>query len=155
MSLRPGRILGWILVSLLMASAGSASEPVPELVTITGKARLLSSRLKELGITADEDSIARQVVVEQESQKSEALLPDMASRALILDERLRDREVEVIGRRHAGLPYFQVMSFRVKEEGRWRTPEYYCDICTISVRYPQICPCCQGPMDLRMKPEAP
>ena len=33
-------------------------------------------------------------------------------------------------------------------------PEYYCDVCAISVLYPQICPCCQGPMELRMRPES-
>ena len=47
----------------------------------------------------------------------------------------------------------QVVSFKVEDQGQFRTPEYYCDISTISVRYPQICPCCQGPMVLRMKPE--
>ena len=83
------------------------------------------------------------------------VLDDPASRALFADERLRDRAVEIRGRRFEGLPYVQVTSFRVEQDGAWRTPEYYCDVCTISVRDPQPCPCCQGTMELRMRPEDP
>ena len=82
------------------------------------------------------------------------LLSDDASRALFLDERLRNCRSEIQGRRFAGVPYLQVVSFKVEREGRLRTPEYYCDVCAISVLYPQICPCCQGPMELRMRPES-
>ena len=46
-------------------------------------------------------------------------------------------------------------AFQIEQEGRYRTPEYYCDVCSISVRYPQICPCCQGPMTLRVMPMEP
>ncbi|HEY2158150.1 MAG TPA: hypothetical protein VGH33_21150, partial [Isosphaeraceae bacterium] len=81
------------------------------------------------------------------------LISDEASRALFLDKRLRDRKAEVAGRKVAGLPYLQVVNFKVEEGGAMRTPEYYCDICSIHVRYPQTCPCCQGPMVLQMKPE--
>jgi hypothetical protein len=48
-----------------------------------------------------------------------------------------------------------VITFKIEQDGRLQTPEYYCNICTISVRYPQVCPCCQGPMELRMKPQRP
>jgi hypothetical protein len=81
------------------------------------------------------------------------LLPDEASRALFLDGRLRDRPVEVRGKKIHGVPYLQVVTFKVEQDGHFQTPEYYCVICTISVRYPQTCPCCQGPMELRMKPD--
>jgi rubrerythrin len=50
-----------------------------------------------------------------------------------------------------GLPFVQVVTFRVEEQGTLRIPEYYCDVCTITVRYPQVCPCCQGDMELRYR----
>ena len=62
-----------------------------------------------------------------------------ASRALFLDERLRNCRSEIKGRRFAGVPYIQVLSFKVEMGGRLQTPEYYCDICAISVPYPRIC----------------
>jgi hypothetical protein len=43
------------------------------------------------------------------------------------------------------------MNFEVEREGRLGTPEYFCEVCAISVRFPQDCPCCQGPLELRMK----
>jgi hypothetical protein len=53
------------------------------------------------------------------------------------------------------VPYLQVIHVRVEQDGRLRTPEYFCHVCTISLRYPQTCPCCQGPMEFRMKPDRP
>ena len=83
-----------------------------------------------------------------------SILADETSRALFVDKRLRDRNAQIVGRRYAGLPYLQVITIQVEDEGRLRTPEYFCDVCTISVGYPQICPCCQGPMEFRMKPDS-
>jgi hypothetical protein len=82
------------------------------------------------------------------------LLADETSRALFVDERLRNRDAELVGRRFRGVPYLQVVTIQVESEGRLRYPEYFCDVCTISVGYPQICPCCQGPMEFRMKPDS-
>lgn len=125
-----------------------------EPVTLTGKALPLPAALKSLRIVADAEPIAGQIVLFSKNDEITPLLSDEASRALFLDERLRNRPLEVQARRFPGLPYVQVVSFKIEQDGRFRIPEYYCDICTISVRYPQVCPCCQGSMDLRMKPEA-
>jgi hypothetical protein len=146
-----------ILVCLGLVSA-QPSEPAgvkPESVTLSGKVVELTDALKPLGLVVDSDPVSKQVVLIGDDGAITPLLSDDASRSLFLDERLRNRRVEIKGRRYAGLPYLQVVSFQVEDHGKLRTPEYYCEICTISVRYPQICPCCQGPMVLRMKPEAP
>jgi hypothetical protein len=134
-------------------SVNSAAEP--ENVVVKGKAMQLSSALKEMhaNVKPDADPIAQQIVVLQDDHSLVPLLPDEASRALFRDDRLQDRVVEIQGRKYRGLPYVQVITFKVEQDGRLQTPEYYCNICTISVRSPQICPCCQGEMELRMKPE--
>jgi hypothetical protein len=143
------------LASLIACLALGADKPGvrPEKVTLTGKVLLLPEVLKSLGITADSNTVSKQIVLQADDGNLTPLLSDDASRALLLDERLRNRQSEIEARRFNTLPYLQVTSFRVKEDGRFRTPEYYCDVCTISVRYPQVCPCCQGPMVLRMKPD--
>jgi hypothetical protein len=133
------------------ASAGKAR---PEAVTLTGRVIELTEALRALDVPADSDPIAKQVVLKTDDGTLVPLLSDETSRAFFLDERLRGRKAEIHGRRLAGLPYLQVTSFRVEDGGQLRSPEYDCDVCSISVRYPQICPCCQGPMVLRMKPEA-
>jgi hypothetical protein len=141
-----------LFVSLILAPEPPKNSV--EAVTLKGTVVELTAALKPTGLAFDSEPIAKQVVVRDREGAITPLLSDEASRALFLDERLRGRPVEIQARRHPGLPYLQVVSFKVEEEGRLRTPEYYCEICTISVRYPQICPCCQGPMELRMKPES-
>lgn len=143
---------------MLTSAAGAPPMPSPlkaEALTMAGEVVELASALKALGVPADPASTAGQIVLRTKDGSIAPLLSDEASRALFLDERLRNRPVEVSARRYPGLPYLQVLTFKIEHEGRFRTPEYYCDICTIHVRYPQICPCCQGDMELRMQPEAP
>jgi hypothetical protein len=152
----PLPLLGWFALTLpIAAPEGSAAGVQVEAVTVSGRVVELVRVLKAAGLVCDAEPIARQVVLVGADGTVTPLLSDEASRALFVDRRLRDRPIEIRGRRHSGLPYFQVVSFKVEQEGQLRTPEYFCEICTISVRYPQICPCCQGPMELRMKPDAP
>lgn len=130
---------------------GPAAKPEP--VTLRGKVVTMADALKARGVTADPEPIAGQVAIVTGAGEVVPLLSDEASRALFLDGRLRDRPAEIVGQRLAGVPYVQVITFKVEENGALRTPEYSCEICAIHVRYPQICPCCQGPMILEMKPE--
>jgi hypothetical protein len=145
----------WLALGIALASSpalAAASETV-RAVDLSGRALLLTEALKNAGISFDRGPVARQVVVVGDDGSVTPLLSDEASRALFEDARLRGRRIEVKGRLRSGLPYLQVVSFRVEDDGRLQTPEYYCEICTISVRYPQICPCCQGEMVLRMRAE--
>jgi hypothetical protein len=142
----------WIACVLTTSGPGE-SRPAPETVKLTGSFVPLAEALKATGLPFDSEPISRQVVLKGDDGKITPILSDDASRALFLDERLRHRRAEVNGRRHSGLPYLQVVSFKVEDHGTLRTPEYFCEICTISVRFPQICPCCQGEMVLRMRPD--
>jgi hypothetical protein len=141
------------LVSTLALAAGP--EAAPQAVTLRGVVIPLADALKPANLVVDAGPIAQQVVLRGEDGTITPLLSDEGSRALFADERLRNRPVELQARRFPGLPYVQVTAFKVEDQGTLRTPEYYCDVCTISVRFPQACPCCQGPMELRMKPEEP
>ncbi len=140
------------IVSGLAASLG-AEVPVQDVV-LRGKVVTLAAALdaKKLGIRVDAEPTASTVVLLSEDGTISPLLSDEASRALFLDKRLRNRPAELRGKRFGGLPYFQVVTFKIEQDGKLQTPEYYCNICAISVRFPQVCPCCQGPMELRMKP---
>lgn len=151
--MKPMMALCTLVLSALAWAGGARGADRAEAVTLRGKVVELSAVLKAEGLSADAEPVAKQVVLQAADRSVVPLLSDDASRALFLDKRLRDRPAELHLRRIAGLPFVQVVSFQVEEDGRMRTPEYYCEICTISVRYPQICPCCQGSMVLRMKPE--
>jgi hypothetical protein len=138
-----------------LAAATAQLSSTPESVTVRGRVLTLAQALesRHLGLKADPEPTAKQVALVADDGAIIPLLADDASRALFLDERLRNGRTEIRGRRFAGIPYLQVVSFKVERDGRFQTPEYYCDVCAISVRYPQTCSCCQGPMELRMRPE--
>lgn len=144
-------ILAWLI---LLGAQAPGQSPPSHAVVLAGDVIELTDALKAKGLVADAEPIAKQVVLRDKDNTLTPLLCDDASRALFADRRLRDRPVELSVRRVASLPYVQVLTFQVVVEGKARTPEYFCEVCTISVRYPQICPCCQGPMELRMKPES-
>lgn len=142
----------FLVLMALAVLAPSVRAGSPEPVTLSGKARELGDVLKERTVSADSALVAGQVVWEGPDGKITPLLPNGASKALFLDERLRDRPAEITAWRHERLPFLEVVSLQVEENGKLRTPEYFCEVCTISTRFPQKCPCCQGPMELLYKP---
>jgi hypothetical protein len=155
MGLVPGFLAGLLLLVGIGPPATSTTATKGAEITVRGKVVTLSSALQTLGIEVkpDPESIAREVVLLGDDRSITPLFQDDASRALFLDERLRECRAEIHGRRFPGIPYLQVSTFQVEREGRLETPEYFCSVCSIAVRFPQTCPCCQGPMELRMKPD--
>ena len=143
-----------LLMSVLFAGEDAPKTVVPT-ATKLGKVVTLAQALAPLGLTFDKEPVAKQMVLLEADGTITPLLSDDASRAFFLDDRVRDRKVEIKGRLFKGSPYFQVVTFKIEDGGRLRTPEYYCEICSISVRYPQDCPCCQGALIYRMKPDEP
>ncbi len=144
-----------VLAGAVPSSSPPVATPKQETVTLRGKVVMLSDALNssKLDVKPDAEPIAKQAVLLGDDGKITPLISDEASRALFLDDRLRNRPTEIRGRRYAGIPYLQVLIFKIEREGRLETPEYYCGVCAITLRYPQECPCCQGTMELRMKPD--
>ena len=140
---------------LVLVSALGADAPKPEFTeeTLTGQVVPLTAALAERGIRADPESIEKQVVLRTADGTLIPLIRDEASRALFMDPQLQSKDAELHLRRFAGVPLAQVTTFKIAVEGTFRTPEYYCEVCTISVRYPQDCPCCQRPMEFRFRPD--
>ena len=152
MGLAPGFVAGLLVLVWTGPPTSSPSSKGVE-VSLRGKFVTLGSALRTLGIDAKPDpaSTSGEVVLLGDDRSITPLFHDDASRAVFLDERLRDCRAELRGRRFPGVPYIQVSTFQVEREGRLQTPEYFCSVCSITVGYPQICPCCQGSMELRMK----
>jgi hypothetical protein len=144
-----------LLLMALTLAAGLSPPAATEAVTVSGKVVTLADAVnaRKLGVKLDPECTGKQVVLLGDDGSIVPLLADEASRALFVDERLRNRPSEIRGRRFAGVPYIQVLSFKVELEGRLAAPEYYCDVCAISVPYPRICDCCQGPTTLRARPD--
>lgn len=135
-------------------AASPVADDVPDRRALRGEILPLTEIVRKLGIAADPSPISNQVALRDESGSIVPLVLDDGSRALFQDARLQRRPVRLDVRRFPSLPYVQVLGFEVREGGRYRTPEYWCEVCSIRWKYdPGICPCCQGPMELRMNPE--
>ncbi|MDB5384405.1 MAG: hypothetical protein JWM11_51 [Planctomycetaceae bacterium] len=127
----------------------SAAEPAKEL--FSGKVVLLPEVLKRRGIKAT-DEMKGQAVLETDSGEIWPLISDWRGRAFFQDERLRNRKVELVARRHQGLPYLQVlMVFTFNEQGERQYTDYWCDICSIPMYEIKDCDCCRGPIRLRFQ----
>lgn len=128
------------------------AEPAKEL--FSGKVVLLIEALKKRGIKAV-DEMKGQVVLETDSGELWPLVADWRGRAFFQDERLRDRKVELIARRHTGIPYLQIlMVFTFDDAGVRHYTDYWCDICSIPMYEIKDCDCCQGPIRLRYQKQA-
>jgi hypothetical protein len=147
----------WSLCAVLFACvvARAPGGDSPRLETLRGKVMTLAEamKVKAPALKFDTEPVAKQVVVLGDDGAITPLWSDETSRAFFMDERLRGVRAEIEGRRVAGIPYFQVIALKIERDGRFQTPEYYCIVCAISVPSPQNCPCCQGPLELRMQPD--
>lgn len=151
-------MIAWLVALPMLGAANDAQRQpdypaVRESVTMTGTVRLLNDLLRERGVDADADRLRNQIVLVPAEGVAVPLLVNPASRALAMDARLRERKTEVVGRAVKGLPHLEVVLFRVEDDsGALRIAEYFCEVCSITVRYDQICPCCAAAMTLRYQP---
>lgn len=118
-----------------------------------GRVLLLQKALEEFDLRVAEEMEA-QVVLRTEHGELIPILADWRGRAFYQDERLRDRDVELVGFRRKGLPYLQVlMVFTFDDEGERQYTDYWCDVCSIPMYEIKACECCQGEIRLRFQPK--
>ena len=117
-----------------------------------GKVVLISEALKQRGVKFHADELKNQVALETEKNELIPILPDWRGRAFYQDDRLRNREVELIGFRREGVPYLNVLSiYTFSEKGARQYTDYWCDICSIPMYEIKPCDCCQQDIRLRFQ----
>ncbi|HEV3303562.1 MAG TPA: hypothetical protein VG055_28180 [Planctomycetaceae bacterium] len=117
-----------------------------------GKVVLVREALARRKIEAREE-FDKQVALETESGELIPIVPDWRGRAFFQDEHLRNRPVELVGKRAKGVTYLQVLIiFTFDEKGTRQYTDYYCDTCGFAIYEIKPCECCQGPVRLRYQP---
>jgi hypothetical protein len=117
-----------------------------------GKVVFVREALSRRKIEAREE-FDKQVALETESGELIPIVPDWRGRAFFQDEHLRNRPVELVGKRAKGVPYLQVLIiFTFDEKGTRQYTDYYCDTCGFAIYEIKPCECCQGPVRLRYQP---
>lgn len=165
---RPVSILFWLIVPFLFSNqTGAAQRPaeaaksaqaksekdfsLPAQELFRGKVVSLRESLTRHKIESREE-FDKQVVLETPEGNLIPIVPDWRGRAFFQDKRLRNRNVELVGKRQKGVPYLQVlMIFTFDEQGNRQYTDYYCDTCGFAMYELLPCQCCQGPLRLRFE----
>ncbi|MBO0720979.1 MAG: hypothetical protein J2P41_09160 [Blastocatellia bacterium] len=77
------------------------------------------------------------------------LLPVDTAAAVWMDERYRQRELQLSGRVFKEGSFFEVFRFQSWREGKLYDLYYFCDVCMISAHKPGPCECCHAPVEFR------
>lgn len=137
-------------VTLASDRAVTSEPPKPELVVLRGKVVELGPHLLEtFAVPIDEDQGKAAVVLVTDSGEVHPLIKDIRSRGFFLDERIRNRQMELVVHKYARLPFVRVIDVHSYKDGRRHKLDYWCDICAIITFQPGECPCCQGEVELR------
>ena len=86
--------------------------------------------------------------------KTRSKIPEIQTREIRTSnpERLRNRPVDLVVNRRAGVPWVQVLSiYTFDDKGTRNITDYWCDICAIPLYELKECECCQGPTRFRFR----
>ncbi|MGQ0636017.1 MAG: hypothetical protein ACT4QC_15510 [Planctomycetaceae bacterium] len=141
------------LAAHLAAEDRATADDKPARAVVSGKVVRLADALQKRGVKTYGEEIKDQVVLVTEQGDLIPLVPDWRGRAFYQDKRLRDRPVDLVINRRRGVPWVQVLSIYVFDENETRClADYWCDICSIPMYEIKECECCQGPIELRLRP---
>jgi hypothetical protein len=79
-------------------------------------------------------------------------LPTDTAAAIWMDERFRERELQVTARIFPESSFLEVIKLQSWRGGKLHDLYYYCDVCAISTHKPGPCECCQDPVQFRETP---
>ncbi|MCH8829455.1 MAG: hypothetical protein IID45_07755, partial [Planctomycetes bacterium] len=131
----------------------AAKSGEPQRRVFCGKVVLLRKALQRRKIKAFSE-FDKQVVLETPTGELIPIVPDWRGRAFYQDKRLRNRRVQLVGYRHQGVPYLQVlMVFTFDKKNVRQYTDYWCDLCSIPMYEIKPCDCCQETIRLRFQPK--
>ena len=146
----------FVVGSLLLAvPAGrqSAEPPTPRQITVRGQIICLTEELERLyQVVSDCDDRGHLYAVRTANNETFPLLPVDSAAAVWMDQRYRERELNVVARIFPHGQYLEVIRFQSWKNGRLYDLDYFCDVCMISTHKPGPCECCQDPVVFREQP---
>jgi hypothetical protein len=128
--------------------AADASE-----VSLRGKIVCLTEELdKRFNVLPDCDKQHHVYSLKTSDGKIHPLLPTESAAAVWMDERFRQRELQITARSFPGTNHIEVIKIQSWVNAKLHDLYYYCDICAITAFKPGACECCQEPVEFRETP---
>jgi hypothetical protein len=132
---------------------GPAQSRKYELLALRGKVVELGPYLAgRHQVAIDEDAGKEVLVLVTDSGDAHPIVKDVRSRGFWMDERLRDRSMELHVHKFPGVPFVRLMDVYSFKHGKKHRVDYWCTICAITTYQPGPCPCCQDEIELRERP---
>lgn len=72
--------------------------------------------------------------------------------AVFTDVRVRQRDLQLTARLHAG-DQLEIIKVQSVKEGRVYDIFYFCEVCSITAYTPGLCPCCRKELEFRERPQ--
>ncbi len=152
----------FIATSLLTASAFSLPVAAQDKTNPASEARTVSLRGRVICYT-EELQKPYQVIPDCETRghvytlktgdgRLYPFLPVDTAAAVWMDERYRQRELQVTARLFPQTNFIEVIKFQSWRNGKLHDLYYFCDVCYISSHKPGPCECCQDPVQFRETP---
>jgi len=159
--MKPGR-RQFIASSLLAAgafpfpaSAQEGTKPSGEAKTVSlrGKVVCLTEELEKLyQIAPDCKTRGHVYTLKTAEGKFYPFLPVDTAAAIWMDERFRQRDLQVTARIFPATDFIEVIKLQSWRNGKLHDLYYFCDICYITAYKPGPCECCQEPVEFRETP---
>lgn len=131
----------------------SGDQPAYRTVTVRGKVVWLADALKtQFGISTVPEVAENSLAILSTDGDLIPIVENLRGRAFRKDPRLREMEVEILGRRHQQHPMIQILRlYQIDGDQRYEV-DYWCDVCAIVMYETGPCSCCQDDNRLRKRP---
>lgn len=118
--------------------------------TIQGRVVWLGEALdEEFGISSVKEARERILAIHTKDGQLLPILENLRGRAFRTDDRLRDKSMEIVVRRHKKQPMLQVIRIYEFRKDKKYEVDYWCDVCAIVMFEKGFCACCQDTNRLR------
>ncbi|MEO2016888.1 MAG: hypothetical protein ABGZ53_21230 [Fuerstiella sp.] len=134
------------------SKATSANKPAFRKELVRGQVVWLADGLKsKFGISTVPEVAENSLALLTKDGQLLPIVENLRGRAFRKDERLRDRDMEILARRYDNQPLLQILRVYEIEDGKRFEVDYWCDICAIVMFETGPCACCQDDNRLRRR----
>ena len=143
-------IAPFALSAATLANAQSADTNTTRDVKVRGRIVCLTEELqRQYQVQPDCDARGHVYTLKTADGKLYPILPTDSAAAVWLDQRYRERELQITARLFPQTSYLEVIRYQSWRDGKLHDLDYYCAVCNITEHKPMPCVCCQDPVEFR------
>jgi hypothetical protein len=143
-------ILSTAALSISASAQEKASSDAPDNVVIRGRVICLTEEYqRQYNVVADCDHRGHVYSLKTSAGRIYPFLPTDSAAAVFLDEKYRERELQVTARLFPQGNFIEVIKLQSWRNGTVYNLGYYCEVCNIWTHKPGPCECCQLPVEFR------